>query len=60
MVMVSLKRQQSADRIRWGAFDVEKFSAFAKELVSLRPDAIPSVWARSRPGFAVRETQTIG
>jgi hypothetical protein len=40
MVMVSLKRQQSADRIRWGAFDVEKFSAFAKELVSLRPDAI--------------------
>jgi hypothetical protein len=37
----------------------KKFSAFAKELVSLRPDAILSVGTVAT-GFAVRETQTIG
>jgi putative ABC transport system substrate-binding protein len=44
--------------LRWGAGDAEKFKAFAKELVSLRPDAILSMGTVAT-GFAVRETQTI-
>jgi putative tryptophan/tyrosine transport system substrate-binding protein len=44
--------------LRWGAGDAEKFKAFAKELVNLRPDAILSMGTVAT-GFAVRETQTI-
>jgi putative ABC transport system substrate-binding protein len=44
--------------LRWGAGDAEKFKAFAKELVSLRPDAILSM-GTVPTGFVVRETQTI-
>ena len=45
--------------LRWGAGDAEKLKAFAKELVSLRSDAILSIGTVAT-GFAVRETQTIG
>jgi putative ABC transport system substrate-binding protein len=44
--------------LRWGAGDAEKFKAFAKELVGLRPDAILSMGTVAT-GFTVRETQTI-
>ena len=44
--------------LRWGAGDAEKLKAFAKELVSLRPDVILSM-GTAATGFAVRETQTI-
>jgi putative tryptophan/tyrosine transport system substrate-binding protein len=44
--------------LRWGAGDAETFKAFAKELVSLRPDAILSMGTVAT-GFTVRETRTI-
>jgi ABC-type uncharacterized transport system substrate-binding protein len=44
--------------LRWGAGNAEKFKAIAKELVSLRPDAILSM-GTVPTGFVVRETQTI-
>ena len=44
--------------LRWGAGDAEKFKAFAKELVSLRPAAILSMGTVAT-GFILHETQTI-
>src|SRR5437588_6003538 len=45
-------------QLRWGSGDAEKLKAFAKELVSLRPDAILSM-STVATGFVVRETNTI-
>src|SRR5215472_12144600 len=33
-------RQQSSNRVRWGAADLDRIRTLAKELVDLRPDAI--------------------
>jgi ABC-type uncharacterized transport system substrate-binding protein len=44
--------------LRWGAGDAEKFKAFAKELVGLRPEVILSMGTVAT-GFVIRETQTI-
>ena len=44
--------------VRWGAGDAEKFKAFAKELVSLRPEAILSM-GTVPTRFIIGETQSI-
>ncbi|MBV9460325.1 MAG: ABC transporter substrate-binding protein [Bradyrhizobium sp.] len=44
--------------VRWGEGDAEKFSAFAKELIGLRPEVIASMGTIAS-GFVVRETKTI-
>jgi putative ABC transport system substrate-binding protein len=44
--------------VRWGAGDAERFKAFAKELVSLRPEAILSM-GTVPTRFVIGETQSI-
>jgi putative ABC transport system substrate-binding protein len=44
--------------VRWGAGDAEKFKAFAKELVNLRPEAILSM-GTVPTRFIIGETQSI-
>src|ERR1700746_3917512 len=44
--------------LRWAADDPDKMKTFAKELVDLRPDAIPRVTTPVTDNI-VRETQTI-